>query len=67
MDDENIRFLVSRMDSGFRDLRNHTDEKFNSLSQKIDDLQAYKNRLVGMAVLAGGIGSFAMNFVMKYL
>lgn len=72
--DTNTRFILKRMDDGFRELRQHVDakfsqaeDKFENVSQKIDDLQAFKHKVMGMACMAGGIGSLVVNLVMHFL
>lgn len=67
MNDANTRFILKRMDDGFLSLREHMDKKYDSLSHKMDELQAFKNRVVGMAIVAGAISSFAINLIMKLL
>lgn len=52
--DENTRFLIKRMDVLER-----------RIMDKIEELQNFKNKAIGMAVIAGGIGSFVMELAMK--
>lgn len=72
--DTSTRFILRRMDQGFTSMQEHVDkrfekaeEKFENLSQKIDDLQAFKNKVVGMACMAGAISSFVVNLVMNLI
>lgn len=72
--DTNTRFLLKRMDDNFSELRRHVDDKFKhaeqkfeNVSQKIDDLQAFKHKVMGMACMAGGVGSLVVNLVMHFL
>lgn len=65
MDASTTRFIIERMDSDFREMRIYHDKKFEALAQKIDDLQSFKNRVVGMAMMAGAVGSLVVNLVVK--
>ncbi len=51
--DENTRFLIERIDQSKSDLMGEIQE----LRKAVDALTAFKNRVVGMALVAGGIGS----------
>lgn len=53
--DENTQFLIERIDK--------VEER---LLRKLDDLQAFKNKLLGMALLAGGIGSAIVDVVIRH-
>lgn len=54
--DENTRFIIERMD----DLEQR-------LMARIDVLEAWRNRVIGLGVVAGGIGSLIMEIVLKKL
>lgn len=52
--DDNTRFIIERMD----DLERR-------LMARIDVLEAWRNRVIGLGIIAGGIGSFIMEVVLK--
>lgn len=52
--DDNTRFIIERMD----DLEQR-------LMARIDILEAWRNRVIGIGVIAGGVGSLIMEIVLK--
>lgn len=52
--DENTQFIMERMDK--------LEER---LVKKIDDLQAFKNKIMGMAMIAGAVSSALIQAVFK--
>lgn len=54
--DEQTIFLLERM-----------DDMEERLVEKIDALTAFKNKLMGMAVIAGGVGSAVIEVIFKHL
>lgn len=54
--DADIKYLLTRMD-----LLEHR------LIHKIEELQSFKNKVVGMAIVCGGIGSMIVQIAVKYI
>ena len=52
--DENTRFIIKRMDVLER-----------RIMDKIEDLQGFKNKVLGVALISGGLGSIFVELVIK--
>lgn len=63
--DEDIRFLLERMDTQIALLREQSKKDFDLLTVKIDGLTGFKNKLWGMAVGAGGLGHLIMEMILR--
>jgi hypothetical protein len=49
------------------DHRKGVYERMNAHSKKIDDLQAFKNKVLGIAILVGSVAGVVGNFVLTVL
>lgn len=56
MSGEDVRFLIKRMDT-----------MESRIVEKIDALQAFKNKLIGIAIIAGSIASILVELLHKSL
>jgi len=54
--DENTRFIIKRMDA-----------LEHRIMDKIEDLQGFKNRVMGVALVCGGLGSFIVEVILNKL
>jgi hypothetical protein len=61
--DENTRFLIKRIDESEERLY----EKMDKLQERLDELSAFENKVYGMAILAGALGSLMVDFLFKHL
>lgn len=69
--DANTRFLIERMDTMQKDLREDFDTKLAGVEQrlatKIDVLWAFRLKILGASVLASGLGSIALTALIEYM
>ena len=64
--DELTKFVIERMDKHEERMGGKIDAVHADLKKDIGELQAFKNRVLGMAALAGGIGSLFVEIVAKH-
>ena len=72
--DENIRFLVQRMDECFDRMHDRITELESAMRSEIKEidsaikaLEDFKNRVVGMATVAGVIAGGASSLIIQYI
>lgn len=60
--DETTKFVIERMDAGFKEVRGDVKELELRLMNQIQEIQGFKNKVFGMAsvmsVVVSGVASF---------
>jgi len=59
--DDNTRFIIERMD----DSEQRVLSRIDALIDRINNLEAWRNKVVGVGLIAGGVGSLLMEVMLN--
>lgn len=64
--DENTKYILQRMDQFEERMMEEIRGVENRVLPELKELQAFKNKIMGMSFIFGALGSLIINFLIKH-
>ena len=63
----NIESDVHSLKGDMKEFRKETKEELKDMSQRVDNLHGFKNRILGVASVVGAAAAFVMSVIVAYV